>query len=97
MIERRPSTDLADEIEELDENIERLADELKRFGTPSAGGDQPVAARQRFIRLFNERWRLKRRRQELEDELLAACDTEDAYDVDAELGRPYEDDGDAHG
>ena len=86
--------DLTDELEELDENIERLADELKRFGTPSAGGDQPVAARQRFIRLFNERRRLKQRRQELEDELLAACDNDDAYDVDAELERPQHDEED---
>jgi hypothetical protein len=62
--------EIVDEIEELNETIERLGAELKKFGTPSAG-NHPIEARQRFIRLFNEHRGLRQRRQELEDELSA--------------------------
>jgi hypothetical protein len=89
----RPLPDLTDELEELDADIERLADELKSFGPPSAGGAQLVAARQRFIRLFNERRRLRQRRQELDGEILSACDGSDADDIDIELERPQYDEG----
>jgi hypothetical protein len=83
-----PTTELA----QLDADIAQLSEQLQRFGTPSAG-NQPIAARKKFIALYNARRRLIQRRQQLKDELLTACDDNSADKIDAAILRPQYDDG----